>query len=147
MISTVPPLVGPDLSEGKTAVYFLKVVGQPIVKIGSARKWRNRTGILQCGNHLPLEVILLAKGGGQAERACQKALSGHGIRGEWFSLNAVVEDLIARIIAADGNATEAADELWAERLAGIRARIARFESVTDTIIATVLPLASAGRAS
>jgi len=147
MIPTFPALVGPDFSGGKSSVYFLKVVGQPFVKVGYARDWRIRTRELQCGNHLPLELILLASGGRQAERACHHALGGCGLRGEWFSFNAVFAELVERIVAANGEAKKAGDEFLKHRCASIRERVARYQDAADKVIAAVLPLSSAGGAA
>ena len=154
MIKMVPELVGPDFSNDGKGVYFLRIVGVPLVKIGFASNWQTRCSELQCGCPFQQSVMLVGKGNRLTERKCQGALAGNGFRSAWFFLTERVRAFIDDAIGQEGALDSVADDWMSKRKAALVARCDagwdRAKQILPDIffeIATVLPLSSAGRAA
>lgn len=74
-----------------TSIYFAKSGHR--IKIGVSKNVERR--LREVGAHLaePIELLLAAPGGIEAETAIHRALFAHHIRGEWFYDNGEVRDL------------------------------------------------------
>lgn len=113
---------GVDLrdKEVKACVYFVRLIGQPYAKVGfAADKWANRLRLLQCGSPFPYDILLLASGPQQAERATHKALFGHGVRGEWFDYNDTFVRFLVGFTQSQKSLLHFAEDFYADRIAEI----------------------------
>lgn len=166
VITTTPPLVGPDLSmPGKPAIYFVRLNDFPLVKVGKAWNWRKRCMEHQCGCPFPMSVIFVAPGGLREEKLTHGALAKSSYRGEWFRLGHELAAFIDDVTAANGDLASVAARRFDEAKRGFRetaergfhmfqqllgsqsvdvdlAHIARVRAKNETI----LPLSSAGQA-
>lgn len=149
MIKNHFEMVGADLMAGaKQGVYFVRPCGRPYVKIGHGSPVYKRIAEVQCGSPERFEILLLIPGGRKLEMAIHLALSGTRLRGEWFCPTPILAELMDELTVCGGSYVETAEEFWARRLLEMRSRIAANRiAAADALIATVLPLSSAGRAA
>jgi hypothetical protein len=150
VISTLPPLVGPDLTEGaRQGVYFVKPLGRGFIKVGHGSPIANRLRQIQCGSPEPLEVLMLLRGGKKLEGLIHRALAGERYRGEWFNDGAMIRDLMRDMATCGGDFVAEAGAFWDRRQRLFLERLTRNQILAqeaDALIATVLPLSRAGRA-
>lgn len=84
-------------------VYFAQEVDNPdLVKIGHVKGDKDRAAAskrlsqLQVGNPRQLQIVALRKGTREDERSIHWECSKHHHRGEWFRMEGVVRDHVAR---------------------------------------------------
>lgn len=94
------PVLDRRVSAGK-CIYVVQPEDRPFVKIGSATNLLIRLGEIQCGSPERLKVLLVLPGSLRLELAIHRALSGHGVRGEWFQLTPLVQQMIELLSTAE----------------------------------------------
>ena len=78
-----------------TIVYFLTAEGLDAVKIGSTDDLRSRQKQLQIGCPVALALLSAVVGGRDVELALHERFKSHRIRGEWFRLSAIRDEILA----------------------------------------------------
>jgi transcriptional regulator with XRE-family HTH domain len=75
------------------SVYFIETIGADAVKIGQAIDPRSRLVELQSSNHLPLRLIKTVDGSYDVERALHERFAASRIRGEWYRLSEISDQV------------------------------------------------------
>lgn len=140
-------------------IYFIRTVGLPFVKMGSAINPKKRLREHQMSCPLKLEFWAILNGNLQTEMRLKRALSGLGHRGEWYQITPQFERALDAFVLANGDLDEFADCYFDDMVRDIRDRLsvrrARAEWLlefgppmnTPANFATVMPLSSAGDAA
>jgi hypothetical protein len=80
-------------------VYFVATADRAFIKIGWARRPKERLKDLQVSNHSELVMLGQRRGTPRDEKVLHKILSGSRARGEWFSATPEVLSVVGNIIA------------------------------------------------
>lgn len=85
--STIPQTPG---------VYFVEAVGTSRIKIGVARRLRDRIQGLQTASPVPLRLLGFVDGDDEEERRLHRAFGAYRTIGEWFEAAAEIVEYIAK---------------------------------------------------
>jgi hypothetical protein len=78
---------------GKPMVYFLEAVGQDLVKVGTSAEPLKRLAALRSVVPGETRLLRLVEGGRELEHAYHVMWAAHRVRGEWFRLSPIREEV------------------------------------------------------
>jgi len=84
-----------------SVVYFVREENTGMIKIGSSEKIRARFSAMQADNSSKLTLLCTIGGGVNEESWLHEVFSGCRTRGEWFSPNELMLEVIDCLIAGD----------------------------------------------
>ena len=108
-------------------IYMIRIVDQPLVKIGHARNPRARLRALQTGAPHELELMAYTAWPNHTELEIHHKLHEHWVRGEWFRLAGKVEELV-EIMQTGRPSLE--EWLLGYRTGAVPSRLARVHALT-----------------
>lgn len=131
-------------------IYFVSPVGGGPIKVGSTSRPKARLAGLSGWSFLELEMVAKTEGKRSVEKAIRELCLGHVIRGEWYEPCETLLEIIEHVKTTGflpESITRRGDEIYAEALAGHRARQARPERVRKCAPLPYRPLSEAALAS